>query len=62
MEEVRNTMTEDSANLNLTPEQIAELDERLDALEATSEAGTPRNVVRNRIQHAISLGKLGSDF
>lgn len=41
--------TIDSPAIGLTPEHLAELDRRLDALEAQPEAGTPWEIARGRI-------------
>ena len=49
VEDLWDSIAEDSPALGLTPEHIAELDRRLDALEAQPKAGTPWEVARERI-------------
>lgn len=49
VEDLWDSIAEDSPALGLTPEHIAELDRRLDALEAQPEAGTPWEVAHERI-------------
>ena len=49
VEDLWDTIAEDSAAIGLTPAHIAELDRRLDALEAQPEAGTPWHIARERI-------------
>lgn len=49
VEDLWDNIVEDSPALGLTPEHIAELDRRLDALEAQPEAGTPWEVAHERI-------------
>jgi putative addiction module component (TIGR02574 family) len=49
VEDLWDNIVEDSPALGLTPEHIAELDRRLDALEAQPKAGTPWEVARERI-------------
>ena len=49
VEDLWDTIAEDSDAIGLTPAHIAELDRRLDALEAQPEVGTPWNIVRERI-------------
>ena len=48
VEDLWDNIVEDSPALGLTPEHIAELDRRLDALEAQPKAGTPWEVARER--------------
>jgi len=49
VEDLWDTIAEDSPVIGLTPEHIAELDRRLDALEAQPTAGTPWEIARERI-------------
>jgi len=49
VEDLWDTIAEDSPVLGLSPEHIAELDRRLDALEAQPAAGTPWEISRERI-------------
>ncbi len=49
VEDLWDTIAQDAPEIALSPEHIAELDCRLDALEAQPEAGTPWNVARERI-------------
>ena len=49
VEDLWDTIAEDSSAMGLTPEHIAELDRRLDALEAQPTAGTPWEIARARI-------------
>jgi putative addiction module component (TIGR02574 family) len=49
VEDLWDTIAEDSDPIGLTPAHIAELDRRLDALEAQPEVGTPWNIARERI-------------
>lgn len=49
VEDLWDTIAEDSPVLGLTAEHIAELDRRLDALEAQPKSGTPWEISRERI-------------
>ncbi len=49
VEDLWDTIAKDSSAIGLTPEHIAELDRRLDTLEAHPESGTPWNIARERI-------------
>ncbi len=49
VEDLWDSIAEDPQALGLTPEHIAELDRRLDALEAQPRAGTAWEVARERI-------------
>jgi putative addiction module component (TIGR02574 family) len=49
VEDLWDTIANDSPAIGLTPSHIEELDRRLDALEALPEAGTPWNITRERI-------------
>ncbi len=49
VEDLWDSIAEDSPAMGLTPEHIAELDRRLDALEAQPESGTPWKIARERI-------------
>ena len=49
VEDLWDSIAEDSPAMGLTPEHIAELDRRLDALEAQPKGGTPWEIVRERI-------------
>ena len=49
VEDLWDSIAEESAPMGLTPEHIAELDRRLDALEAQPGAGTPWEIARERI-------------
>jgi putative addiction module component (TIGR02574 family) len=49
MEELRDSIAAESPAIDLSKEQIAELDRRLDALEAQPESGTPWHIARERI-------------
>lgn len=49
VEDLWDTIAEDSPVMGLTAEHIAESDRRLDALEAQPEAGTPWEIARERI-------------
>lgn len=49
VEDLWDSIAEDSPAMGLTPEHIAELDRRLDALEAQPNAGTPWEIARERI-------------
>ena len=49
VEDLWDTIVEDSPVMGLTPDHIAELDRRLDALEAQPTAGTPWEIARERI-------------
>ncbi|MFV0336648.1 MAG: addiction module protein [Chthoniobacterales bacterium] len=49
VEDLWDTIAEDSPVIGLSPEHIAELDRRLDALEKQPEAGTPWEITRERI-------------
>ena len=49
VEDLWDTIAEDSPAIGLTPEHVAELDRRLDALEAQPKAGTAWEIVRERI-------------
>jgi putative addiction module component (TIGR02574 family) len=42
-------MADESPTMDLSAEQIAELDRRLDAVEAQPESGTPWHIARGRI-------------
>lgn len=49
VEDLWDTITEDSPVMGLSPDHIAELDRRLDAHEAQPNAGTPWEIARERI-------------
>ena len=49
VEDLWDTIAVDSPVMGLSPEHLAELDRRLDALEAQPQAGTPWKIVRERI-------------
>ncbi len=49
VEDLWDSIAEDSPAMGLTPEHIAELDRRLDALEAQPKDGTPWEIARERI-------------
>ncbi|MFN2509449.1 MAG: addiction module protein, partial [Chthoniobacterales bacterium] len=49
VEELWNSIAEEAPAIHLSKEQIAELDRRLDALEAQPESGTPWHIARERI-------------
>ena len=49
VEDLWDSIAEDSPGMGLTPEHIAELDRRLDALEAQPQTGTPWEIARERI-------------
>jgi putative addiction module component (TIGR02574 family) len=49
VEDLWDSIADDSPVMGLTPEHIAELDRRLDALEAQPKGGTPWEIVRERI-------------
>lgn len=49
VEDLWDTIAEESLLVDLTPEHRAELDQRLDAVEADPAAGTAWEVVRGRI-------------
>ncbi len=49
VEDLWDSIVEDSSGIGLSPEHIAELDRRLDALEAQPAAGTPWEIARERI-------------
>ena len=49
VEDLWDSIAEDSPAIGLTPEHVAELDRRLDALEAQPNGGTPWEIVRERI-------------
>ena len=49
IEDLWDTIAEDPTSVGLTPEHIAELDQRLDELEANPTSGTPWETVRQRI-------------
>ena len=49
VEDLWDTIADDSAAIGLTPAHIEELDRRLDAFEALPETGTPWNTARDRI-------------
>jgi putative addiction module component (TIGR02574 family) len=49
VEDLWDSIADDSPVMGLTPEYIAELDRRLDALEAQPKAGTPWEIARERI-------------
>lgn len=47
--ELWDSIAEEAPAINLSKEQIAELDRRLDALEAQPDSGTPWHIARERI-------------
>ncbi len=49
VEDLWDSIAEDSPAMGLTPEHIAELDRRLDALQAQPKDGTPWEIARERI-------------
>ncbi|HEY2143832.1 MAG TPA: addiction module protein [Candidatus Udaeobacter sp.] len=49
VEDLWDSIADDSPVMGLNPEHIAELDRRLDALEAQPKAGTPWEIARERI-------------
>ncbi|CAN5541367.1 addiction module protein [soil metagenome] len=49
VKELWDSIAEESPSIGLSQEQIAELDRRLDALEAQPESGTPWHIARDRI-------------
>ncbi len=49
LKELWDSIAEESPAIDLSAEQIAELDRRLDALEAQPEGGTPWHIARERI-------------
>ena len=49
VEDLWDSIAEEAAAIHLSKEQIAELDRRLDALEAQPESGTPWHIARERI-------------
>ena len=49
VEDLWDSIAEDSPGMGLTPEHIAELDRQLDALEAQPQTGTPWEIARERI-------------
>lgn len=49
VKELWDSIAEEAPAIDLTAEQIAELDRRLDALEAQPEGGTPWHIARERI-------------
>lgn len=49
VEDLWDTIAEDAPYPRLPPEQLAELDRRLDALEINPKAGTAWEIARNRI-------------
>ncbi len=49
MEDLWDSIADEAAAIHLSKEQIAELDRRLDALEAQPESGTPWHIARERI-------------
>lgn len=49
VEELWDSIADESPAVGLTQEQIAELDRRLDALEAQPQSGTPWHIARERI-------------
>jgi len=53
VEDLWDTIAEDSPGIGLSPEHIAELDRRLDALEAQPNSGTPWETARKRILGAL---------
>jgi putative addiction module component (TIGR02574 family) len=53
VEALWDSIAEDSPALGLTPAHIAELDRRLDALEAQPKGGTPWEVARERILSSL---------
>ena len=53
VKELWDSIADESPAIGLSPEQITELDRRLDALEAQPESGTPWDVARERILAAL---------
>lgn len=49
VKELWDSIAEESPAIDLSQEQIAELDRRLDVLEAQPEGGTPWHIARERI-------------
>lgn len=49
VKELWDSIAEESPAIDLSREQIAELDRRLDALEAQPDSGTPWHIARERI-------------
>jgi putative addiction module component (TIGR02574 family) len=49
VKELWDSIAEESPAIDLSKEQVAELDRRLDALEAQPESGTPWHIARERI-------------
>lgn len=49
VEDLWDTIARDAPEIELSRSHIAELDGRLDALEAQPEAGTPWNIARERV-------------
>jgi len=49
VEDLWDSIAEETPAIHLSKEQIAELDRRLDALEAQPESGTPWHIARERI-------------
>ncbi|MGI8431200.1 MAG: addiction module protein [Chthoniobacterales bacterium] len=49
VKELWDSIADESPAIDLSAEQIAELDRRLDALEAQPESGTPWHIARERI-------------
>ncbi len=49
VEDLWDSIAEEAPAIHLSNEQIAELDRRLDALEAQPESGTPWHIARKRI-------------
>ncbi len=49
VEDLWDSIAEEASPIHLSKEQIAELDRRLDALEAQPESGTPWYIARERI-------------
>ena len=47
--ELWDSIADESPAIDLSPEQIAELDRRLNALDAQPESGTPWHIARERI-------------
>lgn len=53
VEDLWDSIAEDVSAVTLTPDHIEELDRRLDALEADPKAGTPWEIVRERISKSL---------
>lgn len=54
VKELWDSIAEESPAIDLSEEQIAELDRRLDALEAQPKSGTPWHIARERILAACA--------